>query len=312
MPSLRVSYLLAAPFCSACDGIVIGQIHSIAWALILVLSFYLLLRQLTGSSIAAALAAVLLLVSQAIWVYSTQVEPYVPFVGALVCLTFLLVRYNERSGIRWIVAATALLAVAIFYHQAGVLFCLPLASYLIIGDRRRGWIFSLAVIGAAGVLVLTTYVMVYLAIYGEWSLTGFRTYLFRYSSVSNPLWHSIDNVSFRGIAGLIGSQLETIMVPPWELRSVMQWLFGATVAATLVWNGRQILIGNSFRPTRVALMLWLLSFWGFFLWWIPGEYEFFMLTLVPLLVLGVLAINDAVTYVGKTGFEPWSRSAPSH
>jgi hypothetical protein len=25
MPSLRISYLLAAPFCSACDGIVIGR-----------------------------------------------------------------------------------------------------------------------------------------------------------------------------------------------------------------------------------------------------------------------------------------------
>ena len=48
-------------------------------------------------------------------------------------------------------------------------------------------------------------------------------------------------------------------------------------------------------------LTWLLIFWGFFVWWAPDEYEFFMPTVIPLTVLALMTLSELGQAVPRAG-----------
>jgi chromate transport protein ChrA len=71
-------------------------VHSIGWAIVAVVCMYLLVRHFTSSMFLSLTAAVTLLVSNAFWVFATQLEAYAAIAGSLMLLTVALVYGVDR------------------------------------------------------------------------------------------------------------------------------------------------------------------------------------------------------------------------
>ena len=73
------------------DPILAGQIHNVLWAMVTTGCLFVVARRLLVSAPGGFLAALFLLVTRGFWLYSTQLEVYVPATGCLALMTVLLV-----------------------------------------------------------------------------------------------------------------------------------------------------------------------------------------------------------------------------
>jgi hypothetical protein len=92
---------------------------------------------------------------------------------------------------------------------------------------------------------------------------------------------------------------------PRGVRQGAAFLVGILVLAVAAWN---ITMATRHPPTgamRLLLVTWLATYYPFFIWWQPGQNEFFIITLLPLLLLLVLMLNDLARLSGR----PWMRPA---
>ena len=62
--------------------------------------------------------------------------------------------------------------------------------------------------------------------------------------------------------------------------------------ALLSWNMVQIFKRTKHYTIRTFLLIWLSTYFIFFLWWLPGEPEFFIVTVFPLLLLIFMTLKD--------------------
>lgn len=88
-----------------CSIVCAGQVHAILWAITGVVCMYLLVERLTDSSGPSLTAAASLLVASGFWVFATQLEVYVPTVGALLLLTTILFFAADRWP-EWLLVAS--------------------------------------------------------------------------------------------------------------------------------------------------------------------------------------------------------------
>lgn len=284
--AVRAIYLVLSPWCTACDAIVAGQLHNLFWALVAVVAFYQLLLRLVESRSLALTGAALLLVSQGFWQYATQVEVYIPTTAVVTLLILALARWqgapltSRRKG-----ALVALLALAILYHQTSVLLCLPLALYLALQYGRTGLGTWVAVVALAGTIVLTGYLLAWASSAESLSVEAFRRFVFFQTYNPQPEWGVRANVSMAGVDKLLKSQLWALVAYPLPLQRVAVMALGLGIL--LLAGGWSWMAGR--RGSGAALpalfVLWLLTYYAFFLWWHPGEREFFITPLVPLLAL---------------------------
>jgi hypothetical protein len=297
------------------DPVVAGQLHNVFWAVVAVLSMFLLAEHLLSSTVGGLFAALFLLLARGFWLYSTQVEAYVPATGSLALLTWLLLRRGRgRSPMTPAigVAVSALMTLCILYHQSSVFICVPLA-YWLVGERngrdgRRLW-----VLGFSGVLVLFVYLLAFFHADAEGSIPQLSTtgsdspfarfvhFCLAYAFLPNPGWGTARNFSVLGVGRLIHSQIRDVVTFPWSLHLLVIPGFAMALAGLVVWDAV-----HSWRRTELAaerrfLLIWLLTFYAFFLWWFPGEKEFFIVTLFPLILLAALAVKDLVAYADAGG-----------
>ncbi|PYT17669.1 MAG: hypothetical protein DMF51_01905 [Acidobacteria bacterium] len=272
---------------------VAGQVHNVFWAVVAVLSMFLLAERLLCSTAAGLLAALFLLLARGFWLYSTQMEAYVPATGSLALLTVLLFLHGRGPTAPIMgLAVSGLLALCILYHQSNVLICLPLA-YWLVGERTRRDGKRLWVLGLSGVLVLFAYLLAFLHTDGEGSFVRF---CLAYAFLPNPGWGAARNLSVIGVGRLIHSQVRDVITFPWSLRLLVIPGFAAAVAGLVLWHVIRSLRGAELAAERRFLLIWLLTFYAFFLWWFPGEKEFFIVTLFPLILLTALAVKDLLHY----------------
>lgn len=295
------------------DPVVAGQMHNVFWAMIAVLSMFLLAEHLTSSTAGGLLAALFLLLARGFWLYSTQMEAYVPATGSLALLTWLLLRRGRRPTTPMIGVVLALLvAVCILYHQSCVLISVPLAYWLAGGgnlrDGKRLW-----VLGLAGVLVIVAYLLAFLYADGEGILPQLSTagpdsaparfvrFCLAYAFLPNPGWGTARNVSVLGVGRMIHSQIRDVVTFPWSLHLLVIPAFAMALAGLVVWHAVRSWRSVELAAERRFLLIWLLVFYAFFLWWFPGEKEFFIVTLFPLILLVALAVKDLLPYADEGG-----------
>lgn len=281
-PIVRALYLPLAALHDGFDAILVAQLHNVAWAVVAVVSVYAIVAKMQGSRPLAAAAALGLLACRGFAVFATEVEVYVPAAG---CAALLLLSLLRGAGAGRI---GLLLALLVFYHQSNVLFSLPLLVFLAWNGERPRIRAGLRAVALAGTLALAGYVMAYLSAGGS---PGFVEYTLRYAVVEgfSPKWGTAEHVGGGGVAALFDSQAWNLVQtqPAGAARAAVRIFLTALVAYS-VWRIAR-------RPRdeayRAALVLWLLVYGAFFLWWLPDEHEFFVVTLVPIVLLVAKALG---------------------
>jgi len=308
VPLVRVVQEVMLSLGFAADPVLACQVHNVFWALVAVLSMYLLAERLLSSTAGGLFAALFLLLARGFWLYSTQMEAYVPATGSLGLLTvFVLLRGRGPTTPILGLAVSVLLALCILYHQSNVFICIPLAYWLVgEADGRGGkrlWILALS-----GVLVLSAYLLAFLhadversipalsATAPDSSLARFVRFCLAYAFLPNPGWGTARNFSVMGVGRLIHSQIRDIVTFPWSLRFLVIPGFALAVAGLVLWHIIRSRRDAELAPERRFLLIWLLTFYAFFLWWFPGEKEFFIVTLFPLILLAALAVRDLLEH----------------
>jgi hypothetical protein len=278
------------------DALIVAQLHNIVFGAMGVSVFYLLARSLTPHRWLAAAGAACLLLSSGWWGFSTQIEVYVP---SATCLLLLIadVHLHPQRAMQWGrgLLHAVLLALAILYHQTSILFCLPLVLWLVQQLGRRGLLQAMYVIGCAGSLCMATYAWA-MAISGVgMNYAGITGFIFQYAAAEQPGWGDWHHFGPVGLFQLLRSQVSMIFRQ--RLASLAFWVI--LFLLILVW----IILGNLYtqyksrrddpvqdfhRPLRGMLLSWLGISYLFFLWWLPTEVEFFIISLVPVFLLTVM------------------------
>ena len=305
-PLVRLSALALAVAWPSPDPILAGQIHNILWALIALVSVQVIAREILATEAGALLAALGLLVCRGFWLYATQIEVYVPALGCLALIAAVLARRGDRPlGLRHHVLLAGLLALAVLYHQGNVIFCVPLAWHLLASGRndRRG---AVVIFGLAGLAVLCGYVAAFcfsdasgaaaaaVGFRAGTGVRGFVRFCLAYAFHPSPGWGTWRNLGLFGAGRLVHSQLRDIVTFPWALRFVAIPGFGLSLALLAGWHLRRLIQERGRHAMRGFLLVWLATFHAFYLWWFPGEKEFFIIPLVPLVLLAGLFVKDLI------------------
>ncbi len=274
------------------DAVMAGQLHNAAWAAVALPVFAAAAARLLGSAAAGVLLAIVLLVTRGFWTYASQVESYLP---AAACLILLAARATAvppgKAAPSW-PGLAALLALAALLHQTNVLFAVPLAVGLSAAHGRPGALAAARACAAAGALLLAAYAAAYVAAAEAAAHGGFQRYVLAYALAPVPGWGEAANMSARGLAALLRSQAAAVTAYPAGWGGAAAVLGGAAAAGLLVWHLRQIQRRAPEAARRAFLLAWVGVYWLFFLWWLPGDSDFFVVTLPPLLLLAGLVWRD--------------------
>lgn len=303
-PAVRLVYLAIRPLCPGCDAVFAGQVHNILWSAAGALALFAILRRVWGPP--AALAGSLLLVSlRGYWELSTQTTMYVPGAALLALLSAALLAAPPRpsTGLRpgRLALLAGLLALAVLYHQANVLFAAPLGVYLVAARGKRGLREWLVIAGLAGLAALAVYVLVYLLTAGAPSLPGFVRFCLSYTSeiclggtckTSPDGWGSLGNLSPGGLRQLLSSLTWNVVVLPAGVEPLALPVVGLGILALTGWHAVQAIRRPANRPLRLFCLAWFYAFTIFFFWWLPSYQHPFAAGLVPLIILSVLALRD--------------------
>jgi hypothetical protein len=350
-PLNRLIMLAIAPLAGPGRAILAAQIHNALWALVAIAAAFSLARRWLLPGLIAIPVVAALVATRGFLVYSTQGEPYLAATGCLLALAALVLpagaagRGPATATARFTFAVAGLLALAVLYHQASVLFVPALSLAMLTGgaDRHgadRGlaahapdappdsrvrtapWRRLLATLALAGIVVLVAYTAAYV-LAGDPSAptaartgAGFLRYCLSYALAPVPVWGSTTYLTGEGLLQLLRSQALNLVATPERVAGVQAVLFGivvlpligsqASLGLTGLWpRGRlarrqraraksplQQQAGSGLAASRLALVVWVLSWWLFFLWWLPSDTDFFVTTLVPLVLLAGLAWAD--------------------
>ncbi len=307
-PIVHGLYWLSSQVFTA-DAIFVAQAHNTFWAIVAAATLFLLLRRLRESALIAALYAILLLSTQGVLLYATQVEVYVPAMGALALASYVLLATSPEQ---WTLARravfTACFVLAIGYHQTSVLFVAPLLVYLWSSDAKWFRQFAALVIPAA-LICLGLYLLVYLTANESSTDGGFFHFMTLYAHAINPDWGAQSNISFAGFSELVKSQGWCLV----DSAGVLSLLPVVLTAGFLLPAGfvTVALLRKRSQNAMIARFLfsWLVAYWVFFLWWHPTENEFFIGTLFPLLAMTAVAFRELTQRFGEKSIRVLSVSA---
>ncbi len=189
-------------------------------------------------------------------------------------------------------AAGAILATAVLYHQSSVLFALPLCAFCVAARGRAGWRDAAVVTGVGALLTLGGYVAAFLAVDGHGGIAGFVNWLFSYATMPVPAWGSFAHFGAAGWRDLLRSQAADLTGVPARLSPLIVAAMALAMLALAIWNAAALRRPDPARPLRLLALGWLVVHDAFFLWWLPSDVDFFVVSLAPLVLLAALAVHD--------------------
>lgn len=271
----------------------VAQIHNAIFAGIGIGAFYRIQNRIWKGDWIQWVFLAGLLFSFSYWTYSTQVEVYVPSL----CFLLLLVRGGKPA---WRVLY---LALAILYHQANVIFILPLLFQAILVGNRQALMREVLLYASAGILVIGMYFFGMSQQGIPLGMNGFFAFTFSYELTGHPGWGTWENVDLPGLKALFLSQVEGLLVPWTPGLKWLTWPIGLLIMGLL---GAWAILGkqatgvrkNDSRPEDYKQLwslgwlvwLWVVVYLFFFWWWLPSEGEFSVLIVPGLLILASLLL----------------------
>jgi len=270
------------------DPITATLIQNLFWTVVLGLAAWRLAGRVFAARASRVMAALALLAARGVMIYSVRVETYLP---ALACLTLATVLATERPGRPWLLAPT--LALAVLYHQTNVLFVFPLLVLMVSSgrgnERSHDFQRASATLAGAAVLVLAVYLAGFRQ---EQPQEGFWAFTLSYARAPIEAWGSIAYYSPSGVLALAVSQLKMIL-PVRSGVALVGGLFMMGVFAVLVgWHLNRLAKRAPLARLRVFSLVFLAVYLLFFLWWMPADMDFFLATLLPLWLLGLILVAD--------------------
>lgn len=303
LPAIRALFVVLRKACPSCSGVDAAQVFGLASSVIAAVALFHLTRRLAASTFVAAGLVLALIFSRTFWVFSMQVSPYVPTVAALALLALMVVTRGERlhNDKGTMLATSGAYAVAVLFHQAAVLIGFAVAAYLFAScSRRDAWRTLLWIAICSGGVVLITYIVAFVAIFGaeSMSLGEFVKYLNRYGSTNTPGFASLSNLSLEGLELSLQAQFETFMLAPWSHRFAALFPFGALLLLLIGWNAFRAASGDRLG-VRVFFLSWLTIMFALVLWEDPNDAVKKTLDLVPILALVSLAVGDSLGFARR-------------
>lgn len=302
-PTLVVMHSLLGA--TGCDATCTGQLYGIFWALITVLSVFVIARRALHSEPGAILATMFVAISHGFIVFSTQLEPYGPMLGIITfLLAILVVNDGPPSGIVWNLLFIALFSLGLLYHQAMVLLLIPVGYYVIAASGRTGLRWWLMIAAVAGTFVLLVYTAVFWSTHPTEGVADFYRWL-RYYGVISDSSHGTIDLSLERIKATIRALTQLFAVLPprpedWAASRIqfdgnqtpLRYIFVIVYPAIMLWNVVQIAKNARHARLRIFLLVWWATFGLFFFWWQAYVYKFFIPTIPPTVILGGMMVSD--------------------
>jgi hypothetical protein len=292
-PIVRVFTAALTPL--GCDVTCAGQIHSILWAVATIGATYLITLRLSRSIGCATGAAVFLFFSHGFWVFSTQLEPYLPVVGIdAILAAFLICRPRGALTLKDLAIVSGLLSFSLFFHQANLFFLIPIADYLIVVEGKGGIWSIIKISGVSGVFTLLVNVWIFRSIYPGESFGDFYRWLNYYGTISTDAhgsWRDLLNMG-RVRSAIRSTSAALVTGETKDIVRSLGFVIAPIIAALAGWN--LVVTWRKWPESygRLILLLWLFTFGFFFFWWMPFVTKFFVMLTVPVAILGALAISD--------------------
>jgi len=240
----------------------------------------------SGRMWAGAAAALLLGASYAYWYYAVEVEVYTIAALFLIVALGLMLALARAPSPRLAAALGVAQGCAVLFHQTNVLLCVPVLVALLVGtvdggrwtvDGGRRLVAHLVAYGLPLALIVGgAYLGVGLGVSGFRSWEGLYAWMAGYTTTG--YWGGA--VDGSKLALLAKGLAQSIAQPGGAL-------VGLVLLATLLLNLRGLRAAP--HGTLPVSLTWLAVYGAFFLWWEPGNVEFWIASLPPFYLLVVLA-----------------------
>jgi hypothetical protein len=291
--AVRALYLGLDWTVGARDVVLAAQVHNLVFTFVALLAVYWIGLRWLKSQLLGLIGLALYGSTTAILVYATQAEVYVPAVAVLgVAAAFFLMLVESPASTSARAGLVAAWVLAVLYHQTAVLFLIPIAVTVLL-SRRWELARAVAVVSAlAGAVVLGAYWIAYRAMAAESSEMGsFLDFIFSYAVTPGVRWGSAANFSWSGVARLLESHV-------WGLSTLIPARPGVLIAVAVT-GGAAVISAWCLAGQRERLLLcfavsWALTFLAFFVWWLPEETEFAVLTSMPICLAVMASVSTLV------------------
>lgn len=282
---------------SSCDAICTGQLHSIVWGVVAILSSYVIANRALGSKPYAIATALSILALHGFAVFATQLEPYVPALG-MSSLLAAIAMTRESSGLGWRYELffIAVMSLSLLFHQAMLFFFIPLAFWLISNKGRDGFVPVFRMFTFTGVIVLSTYVAVFWSMNPDKGFVDFYHWMMYYQVISDTTHGTFQDLFGRRLREMVFSITQLfIALRGTEMPDavfVARLVVSVVVPLVIFWNVVQVLRKDDAQQSRTMMLVWAGVFGLFFFWWQASVYKFFIPILVPIAVLTCFTVKD--------------------
>ena len=293
--SVHVVYLVVKAVSGLDDPLVAAQIHNLGFLAVGLGAVIWIGARFLGSYGVGWLGALLVASMTCMLVFSTQGEVYVPCASLLLVAAAAGLQSLDRGSNRATVVCTLAWTGAVCYHQAAVLFAVPIAALVLSRPTRDGVRRLMVIALGAGSMCASLYYLVYrIGVNPDWYGRSFGDFILFYSLHGDPTWGDQKHLGFGGFFALFRSHI-------WGASSRLEDAGGAVAVAVLCWiiasAGLVFWHGNREQRALGSLSVgWIVGFGAFFLWWFPEETEFATLTnqgacLLAMALLSFLLMN---------------------
>jgi hypothetical protein len=270
------------------DPITAALWQNLFWTVVLAFAGWRLAGLVFSGRTSRVLAAGALLATRGVMIYSVRVETCLP---ALACLALATALAAARPVRPWLLAPA--LALAVLYHQTNVLFVLPLMVLMAPGPPGAAWWAgkgrAILTLGTAAGLVLIIYAAGFRI---EGSPGGFWAFTLSYARAPIEAWGNFGYYSPGGVSLLAVSQMRMILPVPGSAALLGSVVMSAAIIGLVAWHIRRIHGKAALLVLRLFSLVFLAVYLLFFLWWMPSDADFFLATLLPLWLLGLILVAD--------------------
>ncbi|MCH8903505.1 MAG: DUF2723 domain-containing protein [Bacteroidetes bacterium] len=306
-PIVYVFSLLLRALQITSDAIVAAQLHNIFWASLGTGFIYLISERLFKTRLTAVLAALFFIPMNMYWIFSTQVEVYIPAISSLILIFYLLFYAKKNElGRRRLILIGFILVLSMGYHQTALLLLVPLIGLFYYRNKERGLLKAIPIILVMAVFGLALYVFAASRSVHSTNSNDIINYFFAYAVAEHPNWGTFDHYGYQGLLKLVHSQLFGIVNISSDTGILIAELFGYLILLLIGWNLTALFRKANFKDERLFCLLWLAAYYVFLLWWTPG-YTLLSLTLFPLVILFFIALADVQHYMDGKNLMPVTR-----
>jgi hypothetical protein len=258
-------------------------------------AFYTLAGRVFPSSRARLLATAAYATCFAVWMFSVDVEVYVPSTLFLLLSAVVLFRDPDQPSAGAAMLAGASMGMGALYHQMGALFAIPGAVALVCSrlpmSRRLGRVLLFWVTG--GLVAFIPYTLAAVAFHGVKTAHELGLWLLGYAvSGYGAGWHlsSLTDfllgqgrsiVFFDFVVKDLQVQGPRLLAQLAVVALIGSALVAGTIGAFLGWRGP----GNGDRRVLAFAATWYLAYAVFTSWWEPENPEFYVTAMAPFWLL---------------------------